>query len=111
MNSIDMAYSWQRSGLATVPPRQAAMVLGCKPYTLNTMAKEGKLNLPYLFCGSHLRISVNGIIRFLEGKGDYGKHEQNVQMGFCRNKFYSEPVLDGYPRKKVPTPQTQTRQK
>jgi len=105
-NAIDTVRGWVKQGLITVPPRQAALVLGCKPYSLNLSAKDGRLNIPHTFVGNRLRISTNGLLNFLEGRGcEYvGKHEKKqMDLGWLRE--VPDPDLDGYPRKEVSVPQ------
>lgn len=105
-NAIDTCQEWISNGFLTVPPRQAAMVLGCKPYSLNLAAQQGRLNIPHTFVGNRLRISTVGLMNFLTGKGvEYvGKHEKR-KMDLGWEQTMPDPALDSYPRKEVKTPQ------
>lgn len=51
----------------TITPKAAAAVLGGSPYTLNVMAKNGKLPLRHMWRGRNLRIFRVSLIRLLKG--------------------------------------------
>ena len=105
-NALDTVKGWISQGLLTIPPRQAALILGCKPYSLNLAAQDGRLKIDHTFVGNRLRISTKALLNFLEGRGcEYvGKHQkEQMDMGWLNE--LPDPSLDGYPRKKVETPQ------
>lgn len=105
-NAMEMCRDWISKGLLTVPPRQAALILGCKPYSLNLAAQQGRLRLPHTFVGNRLRISTVGLLNFITGRGvEYvGRHEK-MQMDLGWDNTMPDPALDSYPRKEVKTPQ------
>jgi hypothetical protein len=108
-NALESVRSWVEMGLMTVPPRQAALILDCKPYSLNLAAKEDRLKIPHTFVGNRLRISTIGLLNFLEGRGTeyvgrHQKHEERpVDLGWLNTM--PDPHFDGYPRPRFPVPQ------
>lgn len=83
--SIDEAVTqlekWKSMGLITIPPKQASVILGCHPYSLNVSALNGTLKIPHTFTGNRLRISVEGLLRFVKGESYFGKHE-SLPLGY-----------------------------
>ena len=52
----------------TISPKELAMIEGTgHPYDYNCAAKEGKLNLDYVWHGNHLRIWKDQIIKKIGG--------------------------------------------
>lgn len=93
-NAIEMCRDWISKGLLTVPPRQAALILGCKPYSLNLAAQQGRLRLPHTFVGNRLRISTVGLLNFISGRGvEYvGRHEK-MQMDMGWDNTMPDPLI------------------
>ena len=100
MTSIERAYQWKEEGRIHVSPHEAAEVLDADPYTLNICARVGSFGIAYFFSGSHLRISVQGIINYLE---EQITHEDNEWLNYIpesypKNRFYVHGVrMEAYP--------------
>lgn len=61
----------------TITPKQAAKVLGGRPYLLNVAAKEGRLALPHVWSGCHLKILKEPLLTLLkEETYDHPNHLQ-----------------------------------
>lgn len=61
--------AWLRSlPTETISPRQLAAVAGGDAYSYNIAAKEGKLELPFLWRGRNLRIWKEPVIRLIGGQ-------------------------------------------
>jgi len=61
--------AWLRSlPTETISPRQLAVVAGGDAYSYNIAAKEGKLELPFLWRGRNLRIWKEPVIRLIGGQ-------------------------------------------
>lgn len=50
-------------------PKEASTVLGCGPYALNILAKEGRLPFKYFFSGNRLKIVKASLLEFLGYQG------------------------------------------
>lgn len=50
----------------TISPKVLSLVAGGDPYSFNLAAKNGKLDLPHFWLGSHLRIWKGPVIKFIE---------------------------------------------
>ncbi len=100
MISIERAYQWKEEGRIHVSPHEAAEVLNADPYTLNICARVGSFGIAYFFSGSHLRISVQGIINYLE---EQITHEDNEWLNYIpesypNNRLYVHGVrMEAYP--------------
>jgi len=85
MTPLEKALQWKEDGRIHVSPHEAAEVLNdCDPYCLNLCARDGSFGIAYFFSGSHLRISVQGLINYLEGQIT---HEENEWRNYLPAKF------------------------
>lgn len=50
----------------TISPKVLSLVVGGDPYSFNLAARDGKLDLPHFWAGSHLRIWKGPVIKFIE---------------------------------------------
>lgn len=82
--ALTKLYALQRQGLITIPPNVAGKILGCNPYSLNISAKKDTLNIAYCFVGNRLRISLAGLITFVEGGQYVPKHIKLLPVDDCR---------------------------
>lgn len=101
MDPLKQAYRWKREGRIHVSPSEAGELLQCDPWTMNFHAHMGAFGIAYFFSGSHLRISVQGLINYLEGKIF---HEENEWKNFippdCKQQEqYCHGVrMEAYPK-------------
>lgn len=100
MTPLEQAYQWKEKGRIHVSPHEAAEVLDSDPYTMNICARVGSFGIAYFFSGSHLRISVQGLINYLEG---HIVHEDTEWRNYVPvnpkpNSFYAHGVrMEAYP--------------
>ena len=100
MTAIERAYQWKEEGRIHVSPHEAAEVLDADPYALNICARIGSFGIAYFFSGSHLRISVQGIINYLEQQIT---HEDNEWLNYLpesypNNRLYVHGIrMEAYP--------------
>lgn len=68
--ALETAREWLDDGKITVSPAEAGAVLGADGPSIASAAKIGTLGIPYFMSGRNVRISVPGIVRFLQGGED-----------------------------------------
>lgn len=51
-------------------PQDVGAVLGCNPYVISLMARDGNLPFPYIRSGNRTKIPKAGFIRWMTGGGD-----------------------------------------
>lgn len=62
MTPREQLLAWKAEGRITITPTELAKVLGGQPYSYNISAKSGRLGLPHVWAGTHLKIFLAGVL-------------------------------------------------
>ena len=75
-----------------VGTKEAAAVLGCDRYSLNIAAKQGTLNLKYMYVGNRLKISKASLLEYC-GYGENGVNSGAVPVHYAVGGIEPQQVL------------------